>query len=226
MAKTEVFDINRDFHRAWPRRRVLGGIAAAAAGALMPGCATNAETPAAQLERNKTVVMRFKKAQGTPEQDAAMREVLAPDYKRLRGGMENLANNARDQGYPGTGQFLRAAIPDRVDVYEDIIAEGDRVGLRWRLTGTHRGNLFGIPPTGRKIDVYEVGLFRLAGGKIVEAWFMVDEAGLLKQLGARLPSRKDGKQIAPPITDAGETGDAALAKLKARPAQTQETATA
>jgi len=222
MDDAEPLDPSVDSQQELPRRRVLAGLAALGAGALMPGCATNGQSSAAQLERNKAVVMRFKKAQGAKDQDAVMREVLAPDYKRLRGGMENLAANARDQGFPGSGQFLRGAIPDRVDVYEDIIAEGDRVGLRWRLTGTHRGNLFGIPLTGRKIDVYEVGLFRLAGGQIVEAWFMVDEAGLLKQLGARLPQRKDGKLIAPPITNAGEEGDAVLARLKARPPATEE----
>ena len=138
--------------------------------------------------------------------------------------MENLAANAREQGFPGGGSFLRGAFPDRVDIIEDVIADGDRVGLRFRLTGTHRGNLFGIAPTGRKVDVFEVAILRVVDGRITEGWFMADEAGILKQLGAELPARafKDGKLIAPPITDAGENGDALLARLKARPAVTQE----
>ena len=174
-----------------------------------------AQAPGSQLERNKAAVIRFKKTQGTPEHEAALREVMAPDYRRVRGGIHHLANNARDQGFPGPGQYLRDAFPDRVDVMEDIIADGDRVGLLWRLTGTHKGNLFGIAPTGRKIDVYEAGIFRLAGGGIAEAWFMVDEAGLLKQLGAQLPPRKDGRLIVPEPSNAGEFGDDVLKRLTA-----------
>jgi predicted ester cyclase len=180
------------------------------------GAAMAAErTQDSTLERNKSIVLRLKKSQGTTEQEAVERELLAPDYQRLRGGMHNLAANARDQGFPGTGSNLRGAFPDRVDVIEDVIAQGDRVGLLFRLSGTHQGNFFGIEPTGKKIDVYEIGIYRLAAGKVREAWFMADEAGALLQLGATLPRRNDGRRIAPAITDDGETGDAVLARLVA-----------
>lgn len=181
---------------------------------------TNAQTPRADLEANKAAVLRLKKSQGTAQQQSVERELLAPDYRRLRGGMYNLAANAAGQGFPSSGVNLRAAFPDRLDVIEDVIAQDDRVGLLFRLTGTHQGDFFGIAPTGRKIDVYEVGIYRLANGRVTEAWFMADEAGALLQLGARLPERKDGQRIAPPITDEGETGDAVLARLLARPAVT------
>ena len=64
--------------------------------------------PVSTLESNKAAVRRFKESQGTRDQAAAMREILAPGYTRLRGGMVNLANNARDQGFPGPG-----AVPAR-----------------------------------------------------------------------------------------------------------------
>jgi predicted ester cyclase len=141
---------------------------------------------------------------------------------RLRGGLAHLANNARDQGFPAPGRFLRDAFPDRVDVIEDIIAEDDRVGLLWRLTGTHAGNLYGIPPTGRRVDIHEIGLFWLADGRITEGWFMADELGLLKQLGTQLPPRKDGQSIVPPLTDAGEDGDVVVKRLMATQPTTQQ----
>jgi predicted ester cyclase len=169
----------------------------------------------AALERNKALALRFKKAQGTADEAAVMKEVLAPDYRRVRGGMHHLGANAAGQGFPGAGNFLRAAIPDRVDVIEEVIAEDDRVGLLFRLTGTHQGNLFGIAPTGKKLDVYEAAILRIANNQIVEGWFMADEAGLLKQLGASLPERKDGRRIVPPVTDAGEDPDAVLKRLEA-----------
>jgi predicted ester cyclase len=112
--------------------------------------------------------------------------------------------------------YLRTAFPDRVDIIEHVVAEGDTVGLLFRLNATHKGNLFGVPPTGRKINVYEIALLRIVNGQMVEGWFMMDEAELLRQLGAKLPVRKDGRIIAPPVPELGESGDALVQKLSAR----------
>ena len=167
----------------------------------------------AELERNKAVALRFKKFQGTKDMPQVEKEVLAPNYNRIRGGNFHLASNARDQGWPEPGLYLRKAFPDRVDVIEQVIAEGDTVGLLFRLTATHAGNLFGIPPTGKKVDVYELALLRIVNGQMVEGWFMMDEAELLRQLGARMPVRSDGRIIAPPVPGLGESGDAMLRRL-------------
>jgi predicted ester cyclase len=201
------------------RRTLLtNGLATGAGLALaVPATGGAAAQPAdTALARNKAIVRRFKEAQGTKEEADAMREVLAPGYKRWRGGIEHLAANARDQGFPGPGAYLRGAFPDRTDTIEDIIAEGDRVGMLFRVRGTQRGNFFGIAPTNKTIDIHELGIFHLADGKITEAWFMADELGLLQQLGARLPARKDGQRIVPPVTGAGDDPDALLAQLKAK----------
>jgi len=154
-----------------------------------------------ELARNVAVALRFKQNQGKPEMPQVEKEVLAPNYDRVRGGNLHLANNARDQDWPHPALYLRAALPDRVDVMEQVIADGDRVGLLFRVTGTHTGNFFGIPPTGKRIDVYEVALLRIIDGRMVEGWYMMDEAELLRQLGAKLPPRSDGKLIAPPLPD-------------------------
>jgi len=171
----------------------------------------------AELERNKKIVRSFKECQGTPGEAAVMREILSPDYQRLRGGMANLAANALGQDFPQTGHGLRGAFPDREDVIEEIIAEGDRVGMIWRLKGTHRGHLFGIAPTGKKIDIWEIGVFRLADGKIIEGWFMADEVGVLRQLGVNLPPRSDGTRGMPAPPQGGEYAEALVQKLQAGP---------
>lgn len=173
----------------------------------------------AELARNVEIALRFKKMQGTPEMPQVEKEVLAPNYDRVRGGNLHLANNARDQGWPHPALYLRAALPDRVDVMERVIADGDRVGLLFRVTGTHTGNFFGIPPTGKRVDVYEVALLRIVNGQMVEGWFMMDEAELLRQLGAKLPPRPDGRLIAPPLPQTGDAADF-IRKLEARPAAT------
>lgn len=203
------------------RRTLLATSLATGAGLALPAI-DRAAAQAPALERNKAVVRRFKEAQGTKEEADAMREVLSPGYKRWRGGIEHLAANARDQGFPGPGAYLRGAFPDRTDTIEDIVADGDRVGMLFRVRGTHKGNFFGIAPTNKPFDIHELGIFRLADGKITEAWFMADELGLLQQLGAKLPARKDGQRIVPPVTGGGEDPDALLAQLKAKPNPTAQ----
>jgi predicted ester cyclase len=203
------------------RRTLLTASLATGAGlALPPIDRAAAQAPA--LERNKAVVRRFKEAQGTKEEADAMREVLSPGYKRWRGGIEHLAANARDQGFPGPGSYLRGAFPDRTDTIEDIVADGDRVGMLFRVRGTHKGNFFGIAPTDKPFDIHELGIFRLADGKSTEAWFMADELGLLQQLGAKMPARKDGKRIVPPVTGGGEDPDQVLAQLEAKSSTAQD----
>jgi predicted ester cyclase len=169
------------------------------------------------LARNVAVALRFKQSQGTPDMPRVEEEVLAHNYDRARGGNFHLAGNARDQDFPHPGMYLRTAIPDRVDIIEQVIAEGDRVGLLFRVTGTHTGNFFGIPATGKKIDVYEVALLRIVDGWMVEGWFMMDETALLQQLGAKMPRRKDGRIIAPPLPSTGEDADAYAQRLASQP---------
>jgi predicted ester cyclase len=175
----------------------------------------------AELERNKAVALRFKKSQGTKEMPQVEKEVLAPNYNRIRGGNFHLASNARGEGWPEPGMYLRTAFPDRVDVIEEVIAEGDTVGLLFRLNATHAGNLFGIPPTGKKINVYEIALLRIVNGQMVEGWFMMDEAALLRQLGAKLPLRRDGRIIAPPAMESGESGETLAQRFGAKSPTTQ-----
>jgi len=198
----------------------LAGAALAARNARWAAAQTPVSGP--ERERNKAVVRRFKEAQGTADEAATMRAVLAPNYRRWRGGLEHLAANARDQGFPGPGSYLRGALPDRTDEIVDMAAEGDQVAMLFHVRATHKGNLFGIAATGKAIDFYEIGFFRLANEQISEAWFMADEAGLLLQLGATLPPRKDGQPVVPPLTGAGDDPDAVIARLQAAPPSSPE----
>ncbi len=204
------------------RRGMLAG-AAGTGLILAAGDTRTAAAQAATLDRNKAAVRGFKEAQKTgksvKEVEAAF---MTPNYKRHRGGMFHMAANAAGQGFPGAGDYLRRAFPDRVDTGVEIIAEGDMVGYLFKLQGTHKGNFLGIPPTGKTVDVYEIGIFKLIDGKISEAWFMADEVAILRQLGATLPPRKDGQRIVPPITGAGEDPDAVIKRLEAGPLATVE----
>ena len=84
----------------------------------------------------------------------------------------------------------RSAFPDLHFTVEDLIAEGDRVVSRFRITGTHRGELMGIPPTGKRAVVTGISILRFAGGKIAEEWSNWDALGLMQQLGAVPPQEQ------------------------------------
>ena len=82
---------------------------------------------------------------------------------------------------------LRSSFPDIRMTIEDLVAESDKVGVRLRVEGTHRGAELGVPPTGRRITLAGIILVRISGGQIVEGWNSWDQLGLLRQIGA-LPS--------------------------------------
>ena len=65
---------------------------------------------------------------------------------------------------------------------DDIFGDGDRVAMRFTLRGTHRAELLGRPPTGQRITISGINLYRVLDGKIVETWQLADVAGLLHQL--------------------------------------------
>ena len=173
-------------------------------------------------DRNKALVLRLKDEVSSKGRFEVMDEIAVRGFRPRRQAVHNLAQNARDQGFPEAGHQMRKAIPDRVDHIESIVAEGEHVGMRWRVKGTHEGNLFGIPATGRPIDIQSIGVFRCENGLIAQAWFMADEIALLKQLGTGLPRRKDGKRVVTPTMGTGEDPAALLAKLAAKPADTDQ----
>jgi hypothetical protein len=79
---------------------------------------------------------------------------------------------------------LHRAFPDLHVTVEDLIEEGDKVVGRNTVTGTHRGEYMGLPPTGKAVTYREIFIFRFAGGRIAETWGVVDVFSQLRQLGA------------------------------------------
>ena len=66
---------------------------------------------------------------------------------------------------------------------EDIVAEGDRVVLRWTNSGTHVGEFLGMPPTGKSYSIPGIEIWRVKDGRLAEHWDVVDIFGQLQQLG-------------------------------------------
>lgn len=96
-------------------------------------------------------------------------------------------SSAEIEGLEGAKQFvaaMRSAFPDFHYTVEDEIAKGDKVVNRWVVRATHEGEFQGIPPTGKRVTITGISIYRLADGKLVEGWTEADMLGLMQQLGA------------------------------------------
>lgn len=109
---------------------------------------------------------------------------LAPDFKRHRAGFTHIGEL---WAHEGPGGMNDDSMRDRENVLLDLTAKNDKVWGIFRVVGTHTGSLYGIPKTGRHIDVIEVGLWRVREGLIAEAWYFGDELGLLRALELNPP---------------------------------------
>jgi len=79
---------------------------------------------------------------------------------------------------------LRGALPDLQISIQDIMAEEDKVIVRVLLVGTHSGSGLGVQPSGRRVRVTGIIVFRIAKGQFAEGWNSWDQLGLLRQIGA------------------------------------------
>ena len=89
-------------------------------------------------------------------------------------------------GVEGLKQFItiyRTAFPDVQFTIDDQIAETDKVATRWTATGTHKGPMLGVEPTGDQVTVTGMVIDRIDNGKIVETWYNFDALGQLRQMG-------------------------------------------
>lgn len=88
----------------------------------------------------------------------------------------------------GLKKFFRsmhAAFPDLQTEVIEMVAADDKVGIRYRVRGTHKGEFMGHPPTGRTFDVAAMQIARFEDGKVKERWGLTDQLGMLEQLGIR-----------------------------------------
>jgi C-1 hydroxylase len=115
---------------------------------------------------------------------------LAPDFvdhKRKLQGLETLKQFAA---------MIYKSCSDFHETIEDIIAEGDKVWVRIKATGTHTGEFLGLAPTGKKFTETSVDIFRIVNGKLAEGWSVTDELDFLKQLDV-IEYTEKGKKLFP-----------------------------
>lgn len=136
-------------------------------------------------EENKAVVREFVAAADKQDFEQAS-SFLAPDVVvHLAGAPGPLDFSTFFQ----FGQMWHTAFPDEQTAFGDQIAEGDKVVSRMTSDATHRGDFQGIPPTGKPIRVSGIWIDRIANGKIVERWGVVDMLSVMQQLGVVPPAQ-------------------------------------
>jgi steroid delta-isomerase-like uncharacterized protein len=96
-----------------------------------------------------------------------------------------------EAGAPSGREAVKAYIAAYLDGFPDLhisidqlLAVGDKVVGVFTFTGTHNGDLFGVPPTGRAISVRQIAIYRLENGQVVDEWEISDQLGLMRQIGA------------------------------------------
>jgi steroid delta-isomerase-like uncharacterized protein len=139
-------------------------------------------------ETNKAIVRRLLEESTGPGADRVIDELVASNFRTHEG------EEAKEVGIEGFKQLaasFRTAFADGKFVIEDMVAEGDKVVTWAHFIGTHTGPLEGMPPTGQRVKVKDVDLFRLENGKVVETWTHFDQLGMMHQLGM---SREAGEE--------------------------------
>jgi len=104
-------------------------------------------------------------------------ELIAPDY------VDHILQLRSLESFKQFYTLFFKGFPDTQSTIGSIIAEGDKVWTRSTVTGTHKGEYRGVPPTDKEITIRCVDIYRIVDGKIVESWAVYDMLDFYKQLG-------------------------------------------
>ena len=143
-------------------------------------------------EENKALVRRFVEEFWNEGNMSAADELMAPDAK-IHLPSREVVNPDEAKGF---ATRWRESFPDWHSAFEELVAERDRVAERWTGRGTHRGELQGIAPTGKRVEAPGSVFYRIVDGKIVELWGQLDTMSLMQQLGA-IASRQQAESLSP-----------------------------
>ncbi len=135
------------------------------------------------VEENKTLVRRhFEDAPHNPD---ACEEIFLPHFRfhSIQHVTMNPSLDSSPQSEKAAYEWLKTVWGDWHMTVDEMIAEGDRVMVRWTFHGTHRGEFFGVPLTNEQVTYSGINIFRIADGKIAEIRDIFDRLWLWQQLG-------------------------------------------
>lgn len=127
------------------------------------------------IQYNKEVVRKIYEESLNKRNIALLHEFIADTYTGIDG-------SKGADGFKGPVTAVIKAFPDAQWHIEELLGEGDRVVVRWRIEGTHEGPFQNIPPTGNKISVNGMGIYELKDGKVMATQIQTDRFTFLQQL--------------------------------------------
>lgn len=131
------------------------------------------------MTTQQTVVLRLIEKVLNDKDYSALPHILHEDYVYRAPGEVLHGGQALQRLFA----MYHAAFPDLHLEVDDMFGDGDKVATAFTLTGTHEGEMMGMPPTGKRVSIHGIIHSRVQGGRIVEEWELVDFAALLEQLG-------------------------------------------
>jgi steroid delta-isomerase-like uncharacterized protein len=137
------------------------------------------------LDENKAIVQRILNEFWLGGNVGVLDELLASDCVNYEQSNPELRGKEACKQWANDVRLVnRQGFPDFDIIVEDLLAEDDKVVKRWVFRGTHSGEFAGIPPTGKRVTMRGITLYRVARGKVSEIYWNYDVFGLLQQLGA------------------------------------------
>jgi len=132
-------------------------------------------------EDNKAVMSRFVDFINTADRQLAEKLISPKAIFHVPARPEPLQG---PEGYLAIIAMMRSGFPDIQWTLDELIAEDNKVGARFTMNGTHHGNFFGVPATGKQILISAINVYHISDGQIVEEYGQPDLMSLLAQIGA------------------------------------------
>lgn len=129
------------------------------------------------MDSNKETIRKLYEECLNPGKLELLGQFISPDYEGIYG-------TKGPDGYREIISQLKQGFPDIKWTVEDLLAEGNKVVIRWTWHGTNTGSLMGLAPSNKPVDDFGIVIYELEDGLITRAWVQTDRLGILQQIGA------------------------------------------
>jgi steroid delta-isomerase-like uncharacterized protein len=131
-------------------------------------------------EAHKALAMRMYNEVISQGDLAALDDMIHDDFVEH----EEMPGLPTDKSAPAAFvTMFRSAFPDLQASVEDILQDGDKLVVRARMSGTHKGEFMGMPPTDNKFDIQAIDIVEFRDDKVIAHWGVIDAAAMMGQLG-------------------------------------------
>jgi len=139
------------------------------------------------MHENEKIIRRYFDEAWNQGKLEILDEIIDPHYINHSPGLPNPIPGP--DGLKPIIVAIRSGFPDLHFQIEDLVISENKVAVRSTMRGTHLGNLFGIAPTGKKVNIHQMQIEYIKEGKIIEHWRQSDDLELMKQLGQINPCK-------------------------------------